>query len=77
MVAVIEEILRTRVNYKQDDWCSLIPYLLFVLNNQEKAALLGKTPMQVELGIRPLTPMDLVSAVTTAKAERLKVSGDR
>ena len=71
MVAVIEEILRTRVNYKQDDWCSLIPYLLFVLNNQEKAALLGKTPMQVELGIRPLTPMDLVSAVTTAKAEKV------
>ena len=31
MVAVVEEILRTRINYKQDDWESLIPALLFVL----------------------------------------------
>ena len=54
MAAVVEEILRTRVNYRQDDWESLTPEILFVLNSQEK-----KASMEVDIGIRPVTPMDL------------------
>ena len=49
---------------KNEKWSQLLKRVITVL-------LLGKTPMQVELGIRPLTPMDLVFAVTTAKAEKV------
>ena len=69
-VAIVEEILRTRVNYRQDDWEDLIPFILFILNMIEKKTLLGKCPMEVELGILPLTPMDIVSEITAAKADQ-------
>ena len=77
MVAVVEEILRTRVNYRQDDWESLIPEILFVLNSQEKKALLGKCSMEVDIGIRPVTPMDLVSTITAAKANQKNTSDEQ
>lgn len=68
-VAIVEEILRTRVNYRQDDWEDIIPYILFVVNMMEKKTLLGECPMKVELGVKPLTPIDIVSEITAAKAD--------
>ena len=68
-VAVVEEILRTRINYSQDDWEELIPHLLFAVNNQDKDTLTGMSPMQVELGITPITPVDLIDQVSRAKAQ--------
>ena len=68
-VAVVEELLRTRVNYAQDDWEELIPHLLFAVNNQSKDTLTGLSPIQVELGIVPITPVDLIDQVTRAKAQ--------
>ena len=48
----------------------MIPFILFILNMIEKKTLLGKCPMEVELGILPLTPMDIVSEITAAKADQ-------
>ena len=61
--SVLNSVL-TAVNRQNEKWSQLLKRVITVL-------LLGKTPMQVELGIRPLTPMDLVFAVTTAKAEKV------
>ena len=67
MVAVVEEILRTRINYKQDDWEELIPALLFVINTMEKSTLLGKSPMQIELGFQPRVPFDMITEISRHK----------
>ena len=37
-IAVVEEILRTCVNYSQDDWEVRLSAIMFVINNQEKNA---------------------------------------
>ena len=67
-VAVVEEILRTRVNYLQNDWEELLAVIMFVCNNQDKVALLGRTPIEIETGATPIVPIDLVSKLTLAKA---------
>jgi len=67
-VAVVEEILRTCVNYSQDDWEEQLSAIMFVINNQEKCSLLNKTPIQVEMNINPIIPADLITDITTAKA---------
>ena len=61
--------IRDRINYSQDDWEELIPHLLFAVNNQDKDTLTGMSPMQVELGITPITPVDLIDQVSRAKAQ--------
>ena len=53
------------------------PEILFVLNSQEKKALLGKCSMEVDIGIRPVTPMDLVSTITAAKANQKNTSDEQ
>ena len=67
-VAVVEEILRTRVNYLQDDWEQLLSVIMFVCNNQDKVALMGRTPIEIETGATPIVPIDLASKLTLAKA---------
>ena len=59
-VALVEEILRTCVNYKQTDWEEMIPHIEFVVNNQNKDTLTGLAPTKVELGIVPVLPADHV-----------------
>ena len=66
-VAVVEEILRTCVNYNQDDWEVRLSAIMFVINNQEKCSLLNKTPIQIEMNINPIIPADLITDITTAK----------
>jgi hypothetical protein len=68
-VAVVEEILRTCVNYKQTDWEEMTPHIEFVVNNQTKDTLTGLAPTKVELGIVPVLPADLISDVMRAKAK--------
>ena len=67
-VAVVEEILRTCVNYDQTDWEEMIPHIEFVINTQNKETLTGLPPTKVELGIVPVLPADLISNVSRAKA---------
>ena len=55
---MVEEILRTRVNYLQDDWEELLAVIMFVCNNQDKVALLGRTPIEIETGATPIVPID-------------------
>ena len=59
-----EEILRTRINYKQDDWESLLSVIMFVVNNQTKVLLHNKTPIEIEMAITPIVPADLISRAT-------------
>jgi|EP01047_Picozoa_sp_COSAG01_P013976 hypothetical protein len=68
-VAVVEEILRTCVNYKQTDWEEMTPHIEFVVNNQTKDTLTGFAPTKVELGTVPVLPTDLISDVMRAKAK--------
>ena len=74
-VAVVEEILRTRINYEQDDWEEMLCATEFVINNQNKCSLLGKTPIQIELDITPIIPSDLITDITTAKAVKKNTRG--
>ena len=41
---------------------------MFVVNNQNKVTLLDKTPIEIEMGITPIVPADLISQVTLSKA---------
>ena len=45
-----------------------MPHLLFAINNQCKDTLSGLSPVQVELGITPITPIDLLSEVARQQA---------
>ena len=74
-VAVVEEILRTRINYSQDDWEDRLCATEFVINNQDKCSLLGKTPIQIEMDITPIVPSDLITDITTAKAVKRNTRG--
>ena len=66
-IAVVEEILRTRINYKQTDWEVLLSAIMFI-NNQQKCSLLNQTPIEIEMNITPIVPADLISRVTLEKA---------
>ena len=71
VIAVVEEILRCFVSYSQDDWEDLLPMLMFVINNQVKDSISGYSPMQVELAITPILPVDLINGVAHSKAKAL------
>ena len=60
--------MRTRINYKQDDWESLLSVIMFVVNNQIKVLLHNKTPIGIEMAITPIVPADLISRATLSKA---------
>ena len=66
-IAVVEEILRTRINYKQTDWEVLLSAIMFI-NNQQKCSLLNQTPIEIEMNITPIVPADLILRVTLEKA---------
>ena len=62
--AVIEEILSMDLNYNQNNWCDLLPAVLFSINNSVSSALpAGMTPIEVETANRPLLPMDTHAAL--------------
>ena len=58
VIAVVEEILRTGVNYKQNNWVELLPTVEFAINNSASSAH-GLTPFYVEEGRHPLLPADV------------------
>ena len=74
-ITVVEEILRTCVNYKQDNWVDMMTAVEFSINNSV-AASTGMAPLFVETGRHALVPidigmmpmqMDTVSVVDAAK----------
>ena len=57
-IRLIEEVLRGRVNYKQDNWASEISSIEFALNNSFTQPL-GMSPFMCETGRNPILPIDL------------------
>ena len=66
-IAVVEEILRTGINYKQDNWVDLLPGTEFAMNNSV-AASTGMTPFFTETGRHPLMPVDVGFTIDHALA---------
>ena len=61
-IKVIEEVLRGRVNYQQDNWVRELSAVEFALNNSVSAAI-GLTPFKVETGRDPIVPLDLSASL--------------
>jgi transposase InsO family protein len=47
-ICVIEECLRSCINYKQDNWCELRSSIVLTLNQAPKTKLMNKSPMYYE-----------------------------
>ena len=65
-IAVIEEVLRSCVNYKQDNWTQLIGGVLLTMNSAPRLKLLNKSSLYYERGCQPLLPIDTVETLQTA-----------
>jgi hypothetical protein len=89
MIAVVEEILRTAINYSQDNWVEQLPAVEFAINNSESSAT-GMAPLFLETGRHGLLPIDVCNAgimntsechelaapVTTRNCKRKKTGAD-
>ena len=51
----LEQMLRTFINYKQDNWKELLPYVEFAYNDSVQAST-KRTPFEVVYGDHPLRP---------------------
>ena len=80
IIAVVEEIFRTRIDFRQQTWPDLIPHAMFAINQMARAELNGKSSMFVERGVEPALPLDLLrtlkastnsTQLTMSKAESL------
>ena len=65
-IRLIEEVLRGRVNYKQDNWASEISSIEFALNNSVTQPL-GMFPFMCETGRNPILPIDLSKLIKSQK----------
>ena len=63
MVAVVEEILRTCINYRQDDWAEWLPHICFVCNTALTDKLSAHSAAQVEMAFQPIAPTDMLAVV--------------
>ena len=54
-IAVVEECLRSGVNYAQDNWVELASSVMITLNSAPKAKLLGKSSLYYERGVTTVT----------------------
>ena len=60
----IEDMLRTFVNYKQDNWDDCLPAVEFAYNNSLQAST-GYTPFYLDCGQHPITPGELLGQDNT------------
>ena len=58
-IRIVEEMLRSVINYRQDNWVSKLPMIEFALNNTVSSAH-GLTPFVCETGRNPITPLDYI-----------------
>ena len=56
----LEQYLRAFINYKQDNWVSLLPITEFTINNAKNAST-GFSPFYLANGCHPVTPMSLIN----------------
>eukprot|EP01050_Picozoa_sp_SAG11_P009781 SAG11_NODE_944_length_6433_cov_3.988949_3_plen_240_part_00 len=69
-VSVIEEVMSMFVNYKQDNWSQLLPQILFSINNTPDSQHdYARSPLFIEYGYNPRTPIDLLDALPDEAAK--------
>eukprot|EP01047_Picozoa_sp_COSAG01_P115147 COSAG01_NODE_43797_length_426_cov_0.642202_1_plen_89_part_10 len=73
-IAVVEECLRSRVNYAQDNWVELANSVMITLNSAPKAKLLGKSSVYYERGVQPLLPIDTVLALQSPSIREIDMA---
>ena len=57
---ILEEMLRSYVSYKQDNWDEYLTAAEFAYNNSKQASI-GFTPFELDAGQHPITPPTLTS----------------
>jgi hypothetical protein len=62
-IAVVEEILRTRIDWRQQTWPDLLPHVAFAINQMARMELQGKSSLFIERGVDPVLPVDLLRAL--------------
>jgi hypothetical protein len=56
----LEQYLQAFINYKQDNWASLLPIAEFTINNAKNAST-GFSPFYLANGCHPVTPTSLIN----------------
>ena len=67
IIAVIEEIFRTRIDQRQETWPDLIPHAMFAINQMARLELEGRSSLYIERGVEPALPLDLLRALKTTQ----------
>jgi len=65
-IRIVEEILRSQINYAQDNWVKQLASIEFALNNTTSTAT-GLTPFKIETGRDPNVPLDLSRSLGSTK----------
>ena len=65
IIAVVEEIFRTRIDQRQETWPDLIPHAIFAINQMARLELEGRSSLFIERGVEPALPLDLLRALKT------------
>ena len=73
-IRIVEEVLRSRLNYRQDNWASELASLEFALNNIV-ATPLGMTPFVCETGREPMIPLDLRKGICLNHVQKYELIG--
>ena len=64
MNRMLENYLRRYCSYRQDDWGTLLPAAEFAYNSAVSHDL-GTSPFEIDLGWKPKSPLELVTAQDT------------
>lgn len=67
IIAVVEEIFRTRIDHRQETWPDLIPHAMFAINQMARLELEGRSSLFIERGVEPALPLDLLRALKTTQ----------
>ena len=68
IIAVVEEIFRTRIDQRQETWPDLIPHAVFAINQMARLELEGRSSLYIERGVEPALPLDLLRALKTKQS---------
>ena len=63
MIAVVEEMLRTRIHWSQTNWYELLTHIEFAINIMPQPSLQGHSAIYFERGVEPTLPIDLFRSV--------------
>ena len=69
MIAVVEEMLRTRISWSQLNWIELLSHIRFAINRMPRVSLQGHSALYLERGVEPTLPVDLLRMTHGTKAK--------